>query len=125
VPLGFQPPPERREVVNLTVEDGPDRAGFVGKRLMGARHVDDRQPPKAQRSMVVAINTRVVRSAVDDPVHHGGEIMRSQRICRIRPDRATDAAHIAGPHALEGEFGPKILKRDPRHSWTSLSPICG
>ena len=97
MPLGFQPPPQRGVVVDLAVEDRPDRAVLVGERLMAAGQVDDRQPPEPQCGMVVAIVARVVRPAVDEPVHHGLERFGRQRAVRIGPDRAADAAHAGSP----------------------------
>ncbi len=45
---GFQSLPQGAEIIDLAVEDHPQRAVFVGKRLPAAGQVDDRQPPMAQ-----------------------------------------------------------------------------
>ena len=100
MPLGLQPPPQRGEVVDLAVEDRPDGAVLVGERLMAAGQVDDRQPAEPQRGMVVAIVARVVRAAMDEPVHHGRGAIPAQRAARIGPDRAADAAHAVACQSL-------------------------
>ncbi len=113
MPLGFQPPPQRGEVVDLAVEDRPDRAVLVGERLMAAGQVDDRQPAKPQRGVVVAVVARVVRTAVDDPVHHRLEGFRGQSTFEIGPDRAADAAHA-------GSLSHELAECRDQHS---VSPI--
>ena len=59
---GLEPAPEGGEVVDLAVEDGPDRAVLVRERLMPAGQVDDRQPAEPERGVVVAVGPGVVRA---------------------------------------------------------------
>src|SRR5208282_4734473 len=62
--------------------------------------VNDRQPAKPQRGVVVPISTRVVRTAVDNPVHHRGKVLSGKGSPRIGPDGSADSAHpfrLAGP----------------------------
>ena len=93
VPPGLEPVPQRGEVVDLAVEDRPDRAVLVGERLMASLQVNDRQPAKPQRCVVVPIGSRVVRTAVDNPVHHRGQVRAGQGPPRIGPDGSADTAH--------------------------------
>ena len=76
---------------------------------MAAGQVDDRQPAEPQRGMIVAVDARVVRPAVDDPVHHGLEEFRRRAHSWIGPDRAADAAHADSPqrYGRDGKARPK------------------
>ena len=80
----FEPAAQLAEVVDLAVEDDPDRAVFVGHRLMPAGQVDDRQPPMAQgharrgfparlRAEAGGVDALVVRPAMREHVDHPPE----------------------------------------------------
>src|SRR5580704_7115296 len=45
VPRGLELPPQLTEVVDLAVEDGPDRSIFVVDRLVAGGEIDDAQAP--------------------------------------------------------------------------------
>ena len=64
---------------------------------MAAGQVDDRQAPEPQRGVAVMVDTRVVRTAVHETVHHALERAGSQLVFGIGPDRATNAAHDVSP----------------------------
>ena len=44
MPRRFEPVFQFAKIVDFTVEDDPNRAVFVGKRLFAAGNVDDRKP---------------------------------------------------------------------------------
>jgi hypothetical protein len=100
MPFRLQPALERRKVVDLTVEDRPDAAVLIGEGLMSTGHVDDREPPKSQRGMVVEVLTQVVRPAVENLVRHRPEKARADTVAPVRPDRTTNPAHAAPPCPL-------------------------
>ena len=82
-----------REVVDLPIEDDPDRLILIVDRLMAGRQVDDAQPAHAQGGLPVDIEPFVVGPAVDDDVGHpleqGGGVGRQA----ARVDESADTAH--------------------------------
>src|SRR5262249_53419749 len=52
-------------VVDLPVEDDPDRAVFVPNGLMPRREVDDAQPSHSDGGAIVCVHSNVIRSAMD------------------------------------------------------------
>ena len=70
VPGPFERRAQRGVVVDLAVEDDPERAGLVGHRLVAALDVDDAQTPMAQMSPGVVIEAEIVRAAMADRVGH-------------------------------------------------------
>jgi hypothetical protein len=46
--------------------------------------------------------------------HHGVDRVLCQRILRICPDLAVEAARVGGPRVSESQLAPKILQRDRR-----------
>src|SRR5262245_60282120 len=65
-----QPPAQFGKIVNLAVEDYPDRAVFVGDWLMARGQVNDRKPPHSQRDVVLEIKAFVVRAAMPNGRRH-------------------------------------------------------
>jgi hypothetical protein len=57
-------------VVDLAVEDDPDRAGLVVDRLAAAGKVDDAQSPHAQADARLHVDSLVVRPPVPDDFAH-------------------------------------------------------
>ena len=109
VTSGLEPAPQRGEVVDLAIEDGPDGAVLIGERLMPSRQIDDRQPAKPERGMIVAIDAGIVRPAVSDPVHHRLQVFGGEGIPGVSPDRAADSAHAESPqrYGRDGTARPK------------------
>src|ERR1035438_1598715 len=58
------------KVVNLAVEDNPDRFVFVKYRLMAAGQIDNAQPPHAQAHASLHENAFVIRTAMYDGLAH-------------------------------------------------------
>ena len=95
VPGAFQPAAQVAEVVDFAVEDDPDRAVFVGERLLAAGHVDDRQPAMAQGD-----------------AGNIADAVRSAKSCDTRPRRPgrggaarrSSAGASLAPTALAGSF---------------------
>ena len=67
---GFELRPDVGVVVDLAVEDDPDRAVFVDERLMAGRQIDDAQPAVAERRLIVHEQPGIVRPAMRDDVAH-------------------------------------------------------
>jgi hypothetical protein len=63
VPGAFECGPDIRVVVDLAIEDDPDRAVLVRERLMASREVDDTEPTMAESGVLVVVLARVVRAA--------------------------------------------------------------
>ncbi len=66
----FQPLPQLAIVVDLTVEDEPDRSVFVVNRLMAGRQVDDAQAAHAESGAGLHVHALIVRSAMANDVAH-------------------------------------------------------
>src|SRR5262249_16760816 len=78
-PATLELPPEFSEVVDLPVEDDPDRSLGVGHRLMAAVEVDDREPAEAESER----SFDVVALVVWPPVHEGlGHLLHLPRLYR-------------------------------------------
>ncbi len=86
-----------RVVVDLTVLCGPDPAALVGEGLVAALHVDDREPPGAERAALTGHVAGVVRAAVGDHVGHRPQdgVRQRGRAGAIDPERAGNPAHGA------------------------------
>jgi hypothetical protein len=93
------------EVVDLAVADNDQRFVLVADRLVAAAHIDDRQPPHADRAAPVAVHAVIVRAAVRDRVAHARQGARIGGAAVELVD-AVDAAHRqacrAGAVAVRG-----------------------
>ena len=58
------------EVVNLSVEDDPDRTIFVGNRLVTTGNVNDRKSPHAYGCAAFDVIPGVIRPAMRDDIAH-------------------------------------------------------
>ena len=90
------------EVVDLAVEDDPDRAVLVVNRLMAGRQIDDAQPPHPERHAFFHPHALVVGAAMADDVAHpmherAALIGREGRRRCGRFDEACYPAHIGLP----------------------------
>ena len=83
--------PQLAEVVDLAVEDEPQRAVLVRHRLArGVGEVDDREPPMAEPDRAFEVNALAVRPAVRERPGHG-----AYHLGRGRPTPAQHAANAA------------------------------
>ncbi len=78
MPLGFQAPADRLEVVELAVDDDVERLVFVGDRLIAGGQVDDAQPRVSEaRAPVRGRPGRlVVRAAMHETPRGGKNAVR-------------------------------------------------
>src|SRR6185437_10170809 len=53
-------------IVDFAVKNDPDRAVFVGNRLVSAREIDDAQPAHANGALTIDVDTLVIRTAMAD-----------------------------------------------------------
>ena len=60
--------PQFLKIVNLAVEDDPDRLILIGHRLRAASHIDNREAKVAQAHRTIEMYTVPIGSAV---AHHG------------------------------------------------------
>src|SRR5262249_57673601 len=82
---------ERREVVDLAVEDGHDVAGLVRDRLRAGQEVDDLQTPVAEDAAAKGVHRALVGTSVRERSVHAldqGGIGGSARC-----DETADPAH--------------------------------
>ena len=92
VPPGLEPVPQRGEVVDLAVEDRPDRAVLVRERLMAPGQVDDRQPAetRARRGRRGRCPRRRARGGRGGPSSPPGVVVQAGG---VGPGCAADSAH--------------------------------
>ena len=94
VALGDELALEIEEVVDLAVEDDPDRSVLVGHRLRaGRREIDDRQAPVAEAERAFQVDAAAVGTAMRDHLGHAGEELAVGWLRRISIQEAADAAH--------------------------------
>src|SRR5262245_58454207 len=95
-------------VVDLTVEDEPNRAVLVGQWLPASNKIDNGESSKSESSVRVSVNAGIVRTAMRKPVNHARECIVARSSVAIGPGCAANAAHR--------EFlGAGILQM-PRHA---------
>ena len=83
-------------VVDLPVLDHVDRAVLVGDRLVAARHVDDRQPPRGQAHRARDHRALVVGAAVDQRRVHRLKQRPVDRTGSVQGGEPADPAHAPG-----------------------------
>ena len=93
VPLRFQPGPELRIIIDLAVEDDPDRPRFVADGLGAGREVDDAQAGVAEPGEVVEVEALLVGAPVGEGGRHGGQALRGGAAFAPRIEDPGDAAH--------------------------------
>src|SRR2546427_466569 len=82
-------------VVDLAVEDGPDRAVLVGHRLVtGGREVDDAEPRVQEGCLRPSLRGASVRAAMTKRLEHA---LAHDRVEPFLAKRACDAAHVRQP----------------------------
>ncbi len=99
-PLELQP--EVREVVDLAVEDDPDRPVLVGERLIARSKIDDAQPPVSEADPVADVEAVGIGAAVCDDRGHRGQPIAIDRPGRVEAELACDTAHVRMPPAAVG-----------------------
>ena len=94
-------------VVELAVLDGPDGGVLVADRLVAAFHVDDAEPPDAERDSGLEVRAAVVRPAVRHGIGHPIEHVRLDHEARFAPDLndSTDPAHDPQPTVVSATSG--------------------
>ena len=85
VAAGLEIAPQVAVVVDLAVEDDPDRLVFVGHRLLAAGPVDDGQPAMTKRKPGRAMNGAAVRTAMMQALGHRANRARYIRRADLRP----------------------------------------
>ncbi len=127
VGVGAEPVPlrdERRakllEIVNLAVEDDPDRAVLVRERLVPLGQVNDAQPAVAESDAarsaldfeIAEMEPRVIGPAMRKRIAHARDVRLSEAGRAVQPDDSADAAHSASAlrYALgDHDFGIRIV----------------
>src|SRR5262249_26303794 len=80
-------------VVNLAVENDPDRAVLIGKRLSAAAEVDDTEPSMPKTSGALRINSESVRSAMADDGGHSLDDRALDSPLFVKKKLSANAAH--------------------------------
>src|SRR5690606_32817563 len=98
VAAGFEIGPQIAMVVDLTVEDDPDRPVFVGHRLPAAGQVDDGQTPMAERDPLVVVEAVAVGAPMGDGLVHAAYGVAHRGLqWRVETEGSGDSAHHAAP----------------------------
>lgn len=63
------------EIVDLSVEDYPERAVLVGDGLVAGGEVYDGEPAHGEAHVLALVVALVVRAAVDEQVVHGLQVL--------------------------------------------------
>ena len=101
VPLRDERRTKFLEIVNLAVEDDPERAVLVRERLMAFREVNDAQPPVPESDATrpaLALEifepaTCVIRPAMRKRLAHALDVRLAEAGRAIQSDDSADAAH--------------------------------
>jgi hypothetical protein len=83
-------------IVDLTVEDDPDCAGFITDGLMSAGNVNNAKAAHADAYSAIGIYSFIIRA----PMRHGGAHLTHSRGFRPRSSEfhdSRDAAHRKSP----------------------------
>ena len=84
---------QAKVVVNLTVEDNPDRAVLVADGLMAGCEVHDAQPAHADADMSIKIEALVIRTPVGHDAAHFPKRVRVSPSVPPKLQNASDATH--------------------------------
>jgi hypothetical protein len=108
---GFELRPDVRMVVDLAVEDDPDRLVLVRQRLMAGRQIDDAQPAVAERRLIVHEQSRIVWAAMRDDVAHRDDARAVVSVQPTCPYDSRDPAHAPEPFTREPTPRPAPIRR--------------
>ena len=86
---------ELAEVVDLAVEDDPDRLLGVGHRLMAAGQIDNRQSAKAEAERTRDVHALIVRPTVGDGPTHRHDVLGKDGSAAAEIELSADPAHGA------------------------------
>ena len=84
---------QAKVVVNLAVEDNPDRAVLVADGLMAGCEVHDAQPAHADADMSIKIEALVIRTPVSHDAAHFPKRVRVSPSVPPKLQNASDATH--------------------------------
>jgi hypothetical protein len=83
------------EVVDFTVGDNLDVAGFVQDRLLAAGEIDDGQAPHAKTDAGNGDAALFIRAAMMQHAHHPLELGGRDLLIQVAFNDANDSTHIA------------------------------
>src|SRR5688572_29154168 len=81
-------------VVDLPVEDDPDRAVLVRHRLLSGAQVDDAEATMGECRACIAVQAGFVRPAMSDHIAHADRACRRILIESIACDDSGDSTHF-------------------------------
>ena len=82
-----------REVVDLTVENDPDRTIFIKNGLMAAAQIDDAEAAHAESHTIFDVDALIIRSAMHDFFTHLMDGFFTCSECLIRACDTCNTAH--------------------------------
>ena len=94
VPLAQQKRAQLLIVVDFSVKNNPDRAVFIGKRLVTALEIDDGEPTEAECDWTGYVVPLVIRAAVRDRVRHRLYERGRDSLLTTKDQFSANAAHI-------------------------------
>src|SRR5215467_122211 len=100
------------KVIDLAVEDRPNRLVFVRQRLIPCREIDDAQAAMPQADAVAAIEAAGVRTSMRDDRHHRDQLVLIDAMLRVEVEASDDATHISpGQDASTVWLSAEIMPR--------------
>ncbi len=100
VALGFEFLAQFAEIVNFSVEDDGERAGFVPDGLRAAGKIDDAEAPRANDNGRGGEKTFFIGTAMNDRIEHAADYGLAI-LLRVQSDNTTNSAH-----GSNSPFGP-------------------
>jgi hypothetical protein len=94
VPAGFKTLAQFLKVVDLPVEDDPDRTILVGNRLLSTFHVDDAEPPHAKGDVPCGQYALIVRPAMKNAGAHLLQLGPINDLGRLADYDSSDPTHL-------------------------------
>ena len=107
--------PELPVVVDLAVEDDPDRSVLVRHRLLAVLEIDDAQPPHAEADALAEIDALVVGPAMHHRAAHGAD-------CRARAQGGRPSGRFRRCHT-RSMFLAGISRRRRQAAWDSAGNV--
>ena len=121
VAASHQVGPEVLEIVDLPVEDDPDRAVLVRHRLVaGGAEIDDAEAPVRKAHRPLAVDPGIVGAAMGQDGVHPLQELALHGARRIEVELAADAAHVSSSPGTSP--GSRARRSHPAKSASSPRP---
>src|SRR5437773_2802730 len=111
MPASFKLRSQLTMVIDLAIEDNPDRPVFVGHGLVSARQVDNAQAAKTKPHRTQNEFTPVIGAPMTDSVRHGPQLFGCKVTAASKIDNSANSTHRSSllPETLESRRAPSAL----------------